>query len=316
MSKLQSMQNTPAVLLIAFNRPEETEAVFEVIRQAAPPKLYFAVDGPRNNDDIDKCDRVKSLVSRVDWSCLVQTRFNTTNMGCRDGVSSAISWFFTAEEEGIILEDDCLPHPSFFPYCAELLAKYRNDERIGHIGGANLQLGNVRGNASYYFSRLTHVWGWAGWRRVWQGYNADMPTLAGFTANILANSPSHEPFAAKWMENLQQTRNGNINTWDYQYAYLNLINNRLSVIPNRNLITNIGFGPGATHTTGHHPFGNIPGEDIGDLVHPIFLIANTEADIFTQRLENPEVKKKGPLSRFWKSVRQTVSIRKDQVKER
>ncbi len=297
-------RQTPVLFLI-FNRPHPTNLVFEEVRKAKPKKLYIACDGPRNKEEEIKVAEARAIVSNIDWDCDVETLFRDTNLGCRHAVSSAIDWFFENEPEGIILEDDCLPSQSFFGFCSVLLEKYRDDHRIGHIGGSNFQDGTMRGDGSYYFSRLTHVWGWAGWRRVWNTYDVNMKSFEFFTENQLKNLASHAPYSSIWFNNLSATFNGKINTWDYQYAYCNLINNRLSIIPNQNLITNIGFGADATHTTINHPHANLPNKEVDQVKAPLFFIADTDADLFTQSIEHPIIVKSF-LSRTWKKIKTKI----------
>lgn len=299
---------TTPVLFLVFNRPETTAVVFEEIRKAQPLYLYVAADGARSPEEQLKVEQVRDIVQKVDWDCEVKTLFRAQNLGCRKAVSTAIDWFFSHVEEGIILEDDCLPSESFFAFCSHLLAEYRNDDRIGHIGGSNFQMGKTIGDGSYYFSRLTHVWGWASWRRVWNTYDVDMKSFEQFTVNHLENLASHAAYRNIWYRNLSATFHQNINTWDYQYAYCNLINNRLSIIPNSNMIKNIGFGEDATHTFGDHPHANLPTHEITEIIAPSFFIPDAQADLFTQSVEHPIVpeRRKGLLSRTWKSVKQKL----------
>ena len=170
-------QTKSAVLFVVFNRPDTTKRVFEAIRLAKPKRLYITTDGPRPNmpDDVQLCKQTREIVSVVDWDCEVKTLFREENAGCKNGVSAAINWFFDHEEEGIILEDDCLPANSFFKFCDTLLEKYRYDTRVRHITGCNLQFGKKWGDASYYFSNLTNGWGWASWRRAWRRIRARTP---------------------------------------------------------------------------------------------------------------------------------------------
>ena len=166
-----------AVLFLVFNRLDNTKQVFEAIRQSKPPRLYIAADGARKVKDGEE-KKVKSvrdyILSNIDWKCEVKTLFQDQNLGCKMAVSGGIDWFFENEEMGIILEDDCLPSIDFFIFCEEQLNRYKEDLRIGHICGCNFQ-GNIkRGESDYYYSKLTHVWGWASWRRVWQHYDINM----------------------------------------------------------------------------------------------------------------------------------------------
>lgn len=167
--------NTPVAFII-FNRPDTTRRVFEMIRQAQPPKLLVIADGARENHPSDRqnCAAAKGIIAEVDWDCEVTTNYSDRNLGCRDRLASGLNWVFEQVPEAIILEDDCLPHSSFFRFCEEMLLKYRNDNRIMHIGGNNFQMQKSRTNDSYYFSRYNHCWGWASWGRAWQHYDVDM----------------------------------------------------------------------------------------------------------------------------------------------
>ena len=301
-------KSTP-ILFLVFNRPNTTQQVFEKIKEVEPARLYIAADGPRNSEEKEKCDEVRRIVSDVTWKCEVILRFHETNLGCKNAVSSAISWFFEREPEGIILEDDCLPSNTFFSFCSTLLRVYRNEDKIGHIGGSNFQNGLFRGDGDYYFSNLTHVWGWAGWRRIWKNYDADMTRFPeAAKKGLLERSPSHQPYKEYWLHAFEQTHRGMINTWDYQYSFCNLLHGKVSIIPNVNLITNLGFGEDATHTFGDHPFASLPAENFQSLIHPSIISADVEADIFTQEIEYqnfemPPKIQKNFLSRCWKRIK-------------
>ena len=165
-----------AVLFLLFNRPDTTTHVFEKIRQIKPQRLYVASDGPRESYDgeIEKVIKAREIASKVDWPCELKTLFRDKNLGCKKGVSSAITWFFEHEEQGIILEDDCIPNLDFFNFCENLLIRYSRDKRIFTITGSNFQNGKWRGDASYYFSKKFHCWGWATWKRAWKLYQGDI----------------------------------------------------------------------------------------------------------------------------------------------
>lgn len=309
--------DTP-ILFIIFNRPDLTKLVFERVRQHKPRKLYVCADGA--NDPINKelCKESRDIIiNNIDWNCELKTAFRENNLGCKKSVSDAITWFFNNESEGIILEDDCLPSDSFFGFCSQMLEKYRYDEHIGHIAGSNFQLGNIRGDGSYYFSNLTHVWGWAGWSRVWKDYDVDMKHFPEFKDLELINmSDSHKPYKNHWLHCLEETYFNRINTWDYQYAFLNLRKKKISIIPNVNLISNIGFREDATHTKENHKFSNLKSSNIDKIIHPTDILADVEADLFTQRIEYTipqkievaKSKKKNFLSRTWRAIK---SFRKD-----
>ncbi|TLD42258.1 MAG: HlpA protein [Candidatus Jettenia ecosi] len=278
---------TPVVFLI-FNRPDTTEKVFEVIRQAKPPKLLVVADGPRadRSGEVEKCAAVRAIIDRVDWDCEVLKNYSDINMGCKQRISSGLDWVFDTVEEAIILEDDCLPHPTFFRFCEELLEKYRSDERIAMIGGINFQFGKKRTNNSYYFSRYNHIWGWASWSRAWQYYDVEMrawPLIRDgkWLEDILGDSR----LAKHWEGVFQATFEGKINTWDYQWAFACWMQGALAILPNSNLVSNIGFNTEATHTSGQNAFANMRTESLEfPLLHPRYLIHDAMADKYTEKV--------------------------------
>jgi len=276
-----------AVLFLVFNRLDETVRVFEAIRKAKPPRLYLASDGARLNvpGETKQVEAVRDyLMSAIDWDCEINTLFRDSNLGCKYAVSSAITWFFENEEQGIILEDDCLPSTSFFWFCEGLLDKYKDDLRVWLISGDNFQDGVRRGDASYYFSKFNHIWGWASWATRWSSYDVEMKTFEQFSSEHRISSVFSEIREQNhWMRTFSQVYQGKIDTWDYQWNYTVLSNNGLSVIPNINLISNIGYGAKATHTTSlDSPNSNIPrSEFTGPLKHPRFIIQDMEADAYT-----------------------------------
>jgi hypothetical protein len=219
----------------------------------------------------------------VDWSCEVHTLFREENLGCRKAVSSAITWFFENEERGIILEDDCLPHATFFTFCETMLRQYENDNRVRHIGGANFQKGIQRGDGDYYFSNLTHVWGWASWRRVWKNYDVNMPLWPLFKKEgHLKHLFPHKRILKNITTAFDKTFSNMINTWDYQYFFSNLVQNGLSIIPNVNLISNIGYNAEATHPSSQDDeYSNMEVNAIERFNAPSIFRPCHEADIFT-----------------------------------
>lgn len=273
--------NTPVAFII-FNRPDTTARVFAEIARARPPKLLVIADGPRDNrsGEEEKCRATRAIIEGVDWPCEVLTRFSDTNMGCKKRVASGLDWVFEQTPEAIILEDDCLPHPTFFRFCEELLARYRDDERIGMISGDNFQFGRQRTSDSYYFSRYCHIWGWATWRRAWQRYDVNMSLWeevrdGGWLRDILGDDRE----VKYWQKIFQKVAGGAIDTWDYQWVFANWINSSLSVIPAVNLISNIGFGENATHTTKLNGFADMMVSDMNfPLINPSMVIRDAHAD--------------------------------------
>ena len=279
---------TAPVLLIIFNRPETTRKVLEAIGRAAPSRLFVAADGPRSGSPTDKelCSQALEAVQKgISWKCEVQYKVQEKNLGCGMAPAVAISWFFENVEEGIILEDDCLPADAFFPFCTSLLDRYRNEPRVAHIGGFNCQFGRKRGDASYYFSRIFHCWGWASWRRAWNGFDFQMKDYQAFLAEKgLENLFPRRSIKDFWKGNFDDAAYGDGSIWDYQWVYKNLKEGRLAIAPNWNMIENIGFGADASHTSSKR--GRMPcvTSDISqELTHPHFVLPNRAADEFTYR---------------------------------
>ena len=298
-----SEPNSTPILFCIFNRPALTARVFEVIRARKPRTLFIAGDGPRNLnlDDDGKVEAAREIVSKVDWDCDVRTRFQSKNLGCKNGMASAISWAFEYTEELIILEDDCLPDPSFFGYCESLLERYRENEDVMMISGNNFQP-KRRSDASYYFSRWTHIWGWATWKRAWQNFDVHVSTWPQLKRSKQLKSVFTDPIEyAHWSRTLDSQYAGNIDTWDFPWAYAVWSNNGVSILPEQNLVKNIGFGGDATHTTDPESrLAEIPACEIGKLLHPISIKLNQEADRYTWRsIFLPSVMAAKPRQPYW-----------------
>jgi hypothetical protein len=240
------------VALIVFRRAHTTRRVFEAISQVRPARLLLIADGPRPDipGEAEACQEVREIVSRVDWPCEVSTNFAEGNLGCQERIISGLNWTFSLVEEAIILEDDCLPDISFFPFCQELLERYRGDARVASISGTNLVEKYVNTDASYFFSQLGGNWGWASWRSEWRRYDRhlrDWPSVK--SENLLSEIFDQPSTVAYWTGVFDDMyENNGRNAWDYQWLYTHLKNNALTIIPRVNLVANIGFGPGATHT--------------------------------------------------------------------
>ncbi|MGZ3872253.1 MAG: nucleotide-diphospho-sugar transferase [Mucilaginibacter sp.] len=283
-SKNYPYQTKSAVLFVIFNRPDTTAKVFEQIRAAKPSRLYIAADAPRPNvaQDVPMCGEARSIVNAVDWDCEVKTLFKETNAGCKEAVSSAISWFFDNEEEGIILEDDCLPANSFFKFCDTLLEKYRHDTRVRHITGCNLQEGKKWGDGTYYFSNRTHVWGWAAWKRVWEDYDKNLEKYSEEEIKKQLSNIYNDPIVIANLTHIfNEVKAGKINSWAYPLDFINFFNNGLVIIPNENLISNIGFGENATNTLSTaNVFANVPLSEINEITDPVYILPEKQADMF------------------------------------
>ena len=281
---LQSEFNTPILFLI-FNRPDTTEKVFEKIKLVKPKKLYVSADGARENKigEKGKCKAARNIVNNIDWDCEVKTFYREKNFGCKLAVSSGIDWFFENEEEGIILEDDVIPNLSFFYFVQELLKKYRNNEKVMHIGGNNFQKGIVRGEHSYYFSNYCHIWGWGSWRRAWKKYDLKMKEYEIFISSEIFERIIQSKNEKKyWLKKLFVAKNNLIDTWDYQWLYSIWLNEGIAITPNYNLTTNIGFSMEGTHTDyGVSHLANLTLQEIKSITHPTKIEIQREADLFT-----------------------------------
>lgn len=276
---------TPVAFII-FNRPDETARVFEAIRQARPERLLVVADGPRQTraGEAELCAATRAIIDRVDWPCDVQTNFADVNLGCKKRVSSGLSWVFEQVEEALIIEDDCLPHADFFPFCEEMLARYREDERVAMVCGSNFAHGRRFTADSYYFGHYGHIWGWATWRRAWAAYDVEMKRWPDLAATDWLEKTLRDQYAVKhWAACFDKTQRGEIDTWDYQWLFAWWSREQAAVVPSVNLISNLGCNPQATHTTDFTPTASaLPLESLAwPLAHPATAEINHAADQFT-----------------------------------
>lgn len=277
---------TPVIFVI-FNRPDTTSVVFEKIAKARPPVLLVVADAPRvgRHGEADLCYRAREIISRVDWPCRVHTNYADVNLGCRRRIISGLDWAFDLVDEAIILEDDCVPTPGFFRFCEELLHRYRDDHSIAQIGGVNFQNGICRNDYSYYFSRHGHIWGWATWRRAWRLRDGSLEQwrsrLDGKWLKQVLPNWRERMF---WGTVFDGVASGKIDAWSYEWILTTWLNGMLSIVPSSNLVSNIGFGPEATHTKTIGPQANMPTEEIEfPLEHPPTIERHQAADDFTDR---------------------------------
>ena len=273
---------TPVVML-TFNRPALTRRVLEAVAVAAPARLYVVSDGPRAHqpDDVRLVAEVRALFDVLPWSCDVVRDFSDTNLGLRRRVASGLSAAFAAEERLIVLEDDCLPHPTFFPFCEALLDRFATDERVSSITGTNFQNGHHRTEASYYFSHRHHVWGWASWRRAWQQFDLAMTRWPEFVAAGGMATVTDDPYEASyWTRLYTQAFHGELNSWAYPWAFNCLAAGALCVRPNKNLVTNIGGADDPTHPNLSARLHDLPLEPLGELRHPSVIVRHKAADMF------------------------------------
>lgn len=278
--------NAPVVFVI-FNRPDKAAITFEAIAKAKPKKLLVIADGARSHvvGEYARCQETRAIIDRVDWECEVLKNFSEVNLGCKMRLATGLDWVFQMVPEAIILEDDCLPAPEFFQFCDELLEHYRFDEDVGMISGCNFQEGIKRGGADYYFSQFCHIWGWATWARAWQKYDVQIaawPQLqsTGWLKDLGLTKSEQK----HWEKSFNKVYSQGLDTWDHQWTFACWKNKMISAMPNINLISNIGFGEGATHTQGRSIFSNIPTGSLRfPLIHPNQVELDMEADRFTAK---------------------------------
>lgn len=274
---------TVPVVFIIFNRPDTTRRVFDAIRRFRPDRLLVIADGPRAGraGEAERCAATRKIIAEgVDWPCQVERCWSDINLGCKARISSGLTWAFSRAEAAIVLEDDCLPDPSFFLFCETLLAYYADDERVGSIGGCNF-LGERRPAVdSYRFSRFSHIWGWATWARAWKHYDVTMKEWGALrSADWLLGECASRREADFWRSMFDAVASGRLDTWDFQWVFSSWANRMSSVVPAVNLISNIGFGADATHTTGASPLADRKTFAIEtDLRHPSIMAIDHVAD--------------------------------------
>ena len=276
--------DTP-VCFIIFNRPDVTERVFREIARCQPRTLLVISDGPRSEHpgEAELVQTTRRIIEQVDWPCRVLKNYSEVNLGCKQRISSGLNWVFEQVEQAIILEDDCLPEPTFFNFCSELLQRYRDDERIMAVSGDNFQEGQSRTPSSYYFSKYPHCWGWASWRRAWKKMDLELKSWPDFQASggmrLIADSPEEEKY---WTRIFEQLQKGLIDSWAYSWTYSCWAHSGLTILPDVNLVSNIGFGEQATRTKKNdRRMANLPTKPIHEILHPRLVFRHKEADILT-----------------------------------
>jgi hypothetical protein len=274
-----------AVLFLVFNRLDTTKQVFDAIRQAKPPRLYIAADGARETKDgeVQRVNAVRDyIISNIDWECEVKTLFREQNLGCKYAVSGAIDWFFENEEMGIILEDDCLPSQSFFWFCEELLERYKNEDNVFLISGDGRGTKQINIDYDYDFVKYSLIWGWASWSRVWKKYDVKMSDWDDNKLKIINNISQFSSTKRYWKSAFENTYDNKIDTWDYQFSYTLQKNQGLCIVPKVNMISNIGFGVDATHTSDSDNINaNLPNLDLEfPIAHPSEVVSNKSLDRF------------------------------------
>lgn len=300
------------VALALFSRPDMTARLLDSVREAKPKRLLVFADGPRPGVDgeAELCAETRAVLDRVDWPCEVQTNLAEANMGSRRRLETGLDWVFSQTEEAIVIEDDCLPEQTFYPYCDELLARYRDDERVFAISGDDFRYRPELPAESYIFSRYPLIWGWATWGRAWRRHD---PTLArwphlreeGWLEDFLGDANA----AVYWGHRFDQVHAGGL-SWDIGWLFTCWADQGLTALPTVNLVTNLGFRGDATHTVPldehRSPFAAIPTEPIAfPLAGPEEVARDQETDDFIE-----DVVFSGNLQRAFARLREVTRARK------
>jgi hypothetical protein len=291
------------ILLIVFNRPKKTQLIFDIIKKIKPKKLFISADGPRIDKvrDTFLCDEVKSIINKVDWDCEHEIKISNTNLGCKTNVVDSIDWFFSNVENGVILEDDCIPSFSFFTFCESLLNKYKNNENIMQINGFN---GGINYNSltknSYYFSKMNHTWGWASWKRAWDKFDKNFLNYEELILKKNIRKYYIDKSISAWMKvYFDKSYSKEDNIWSSNWAFSILKENGLCITPSKNFVRNIGFDEESTSGKSEifKKFSNISELELDEIIHPNAIKHNLK---FDQILFNQVIKKIDPrASKFY-----------------
>lgn len=277
------MFNTP-ILLIIFNRPDKVKRLINSLRTIKPSTIFISADGPRDSvpNDKERCAEARLAISEIDWPCTLHTNFHKKNTGADFGPEKAINWFFEHVEEGIILEDDCIPHPDFFNFAETMLSTYRKNDQIMMISGNNFQNGIKRSDGSYYFSKYPSTWGWASWKRAWKYYDTKTSHYSDFIKKKKIDTICQTSIEKKfWLKFFDQIHNGKLEHWDVKWLFAIWNNGGISITPNVNLVQNIGFGKDATHTFNEkEKVMVVKTTALNTIIHPTKIYINKEADAY------------------------------------
>lgn len=299
------------VCLIVFRRPYHTKKLLDALAVVRPRRLFVVADGPRpdHDGDLRACAETRRLIDDIDWPCDVQKNYSDSNLGCGIRPSSGISWLFEHVNEAVILEDDCIPDPTFFPFCEELLSRYRDDPRVMQICGSTYHRKELPTPCSYFFSESPGCWGWATWRRAWRHYDAGVGSWPSARADgLLEKAMGRSPLVDEYANALDHAHatGGVCGYWDYQWGLACILNSGLSIYPKYNLISNVGFGNDATHTRDiHSSTACIPLQPMPfPLIHPREVAVDWKMKEYYTRLDNQE-----KPARSWKLRLHTAATR-------
>lgn len=279
------MIQAPVVIFI-YKRQANLGSLLTTMRSFKPTKLYLISDGPKGLEEEKAVIETRELLeSLINWTCEIKKNYSDINLGLKERFCTGIDWVFSQEERAIFIEDDCLPDPTFFKFCDDLLEKYKDDERIFSISGNNFLFGQGKSRESYYFSKYPHIWGWATWKRSWDKYDSEISDWqARRQTNWLREVTGGFIISKFWKYIFDRLSAGKINTWDYQLTYTSFKNRGLNIIPSVNLVTNVGYGQDSTNIKSKNKTIAVSAEQIQfPLVHPVEFKVNGAND---RQIEN------------------------------
>ena len=295
------MRNNFPVLIITYNRPKHLQLVINQVNKYHTGNLYISIDGPRDDKDYKKNKDIVELLSKKPiQKTITNLRVLDKNLGCKYHMSSAIDWFFSFEDAGIILEDDCLPSKDFFPYCNEMLYKYKGCSKVMSITGMNFQNNKSRGDGSYYFSKFNHCWGWATWRSSWKFNDLELklwPSVKNSNNWLSLHKDKFE--RSHWNKVFDELYEKNPSSWAYPWTLSVWSNLGLTVTPNVPLVENIGFDKNATHTKSKNKVLTPKVSELGVIRHPKFIYQDIEADRYVYRTVFGGKQRQFPISIFY-----------------
>ena len=274
------------ILFLIFRRKDKALRVIESIAKVKPRKFYISQDGPRNKSEmLEILETREAILSKIDWDCKIYKRYSKKHLGIRRNIVESINWVFETSNKVIVLEDDLLVNISFFLFCKKLLQKYENNDRVISISGNNFQFGKTKTRNSYYFSRYIHSWGWATWKRAWRLYDDEMKDWTKLKKKNYLKSYLSKPISAIYWNNIfNLTSEREIDSWAYCWTYTAFKNKKLTIIPSKNLISNMGYGGKATHTLFKIKSMGMRVETLNfPLKHPRKIKINSKADDITEK---------------------------------
>ena len=234
------------VMICIWARPEIQKKTFEVVKKARPSRLFLISDGGRSKEEHALILQSRRIVEDIDWDCKIDKLYYETNQGMYRMISEELKFVFDRVDRCIILEDDILVSKEFFGFCAELLEKYKNDQRITAINGSNPLGVYDNNNADYFFSWANSISGYAIWKRTVDLFDdkcfeaEDLANLLGneskFSQNQLIRNVNRQYLYYK----KQRNHGGHPPAVEFYRSFINVTQNQVDIVPTRNMVSNLG----------------------------------------------------------------------------